>query len=357
MAGDVERHPGPVDAQRSTYLPRGELNMMGGFAQATSLRMRRCLDLFAVWCQTVAKLSLEVILQQAETTNLALRGYGLTLFREGKPRYLLVYAITAVQQIRPEFRRLLSGAWQVDLKWQIEEPGQCLAVLSAPVLRAIICLALLWKWDHFTGAVVLGFGGMLHPNDFLALRRRDLVFPDALMFESRSLYIFIRNPKTARFARRQHVRVDDCSLVDLAFCLLNRLSLEEMIFPASTAEFRRQWNALLDKLGIPRRQSDHGATPGTLRGSGATHEYLQGSDITQIQWRGRWSRLRTLEYYIQEVAAQLFLFNLSPEARSNISCLEQHLPVVCSSTFLSYSESSSCGAGLWRWRSFGVGNS
>lgn len=226
MAGDVERHPGPVAPPQGGYAPRGELNLLGGFAQATSLRMRRCLDLFASWCKTEAKMSLETVLQQAETTNLALRGYGLALFREGKPRYLLVYAITAVQQLKPEFRRLLSGAWQVDFKWQIEEPGQCRAVLSAPVLRAILCLGLLWKWDFFVGAVALGFGGMLHPNEFLALRRRDLVFPqDSMTWDSHSLYIFIRNPKTARFARRQHVRVDDRSLVELAFCIFGCLRL------------------------------------------------------------------------------------------------------------------------------------
>ena len=270
IAGDVERHPGPVPSAQKNFTPRGELDLMGGFAQATSLRMRRCLELFGAWCSTVAGMSLEEVLKQADTTNLALRGYGLSLFREGKPRYLLVYAITAVQQVKPEFRRLLSGAWQVDHKWQIEEPGQCRAVLSAPVFRAILCLALLWRWDKFAGAVALGFGGMLHPNEFLALRRRDLVFPqDALMTDSTSLYVFVRNPKTARFARRQHVRVDDESLTRFIFCLFHQLQLDDAIFPASTAVFRRQWNALLDKLEIPRRQSDRGATPGTLHGSGA----------------------------------------------------------------------------------------
>ena len=49
--------------------------------------------------------------------------------------------------------------------------------------------------------------------------------------------------------------------------------------------------------------------------------------------RGRWSRLRTLEYYIQEVAAQLFLFTLSTRARDTISFLEQHLTIVLHGRF------------------------
>lgn len=78
-------------------------------------------------------------------------------------------------------------------------------------------------------------------------------------------------------------------------------------------------------LEIPRRQSDRGATPGTLRGSGATHQYIESADISLIQWRGRWTRLRTLEFYIQEVAAQLFLGNLTDKARATISILEGQL--------------------------------
>lgn len=213
--------------------------------------------------------------------------------------------------------RLLGTAAMVliDVSWELAD-----CFIRAHSLRST------QNFELFVGAVALGFGGMLHPNEFLALRRRDLVFPhDSMMWDSDFLYVFTRNPKTARFAKRQHVRVDDRSLVQLLFCIFGRLGLDERSFPASTAVFRRQWNAVLDKLEIPRRQSDRGATPGTLRGSGATREYIQGSDISRIQWRGRWCRLRTLEYYIEEVAAQLFLFNLTPGARQTISVLEQHL--------------------------------
>ena len=337
IAGDVERHPGPPQSSNGRvpeYTPRGELDMMGGLSQATAQRMRKSLIQFNTWLVENAHLNLEYILQSAELCNLGLRAYGLALFREGKPRYTLVYTITAVQQIKPEYRRMLSGAWQVDLKWQMEEPGQCRAVLSAPVIRAILCLALLWQWRQFAGVVALGFGGMLHPNEFLRLTRRDLVFPeDAMMLEQSALYIFIKNPKTARFARRQHVRVDDRSLIFVAGALFRDKPLDTPLFGASTAVFRRQWNCLLDVLEIPRKQSVRGATPGTLRGSGATHEYLQSANLALIQWKGRWARLRTLEFYIQEVAAQLFLFNLSPKARSIIALLDAELAGVLQKLF------------------------
>lgn len=331
MAGDIEQNPGPK--QFSSYEPRGDLNMMGGFAQdRRPVRMQKCLEAFGLWCSTEAHVTLDEILSTAELANLGLKGYGLALFKQGAPRYWL-YAITAVQQLRPEFRSCLSGAWAVDKKWQLEEPGQCRAVLSAPVLRAVLCLSLLWGWWSFAAITALGFGGMLHPNEFLQLTRRDLIFPSDSMLETRSLYVFVKNPKTSRFARKQHVRVDDDSLSFLAWCVFGLQALDTKLFPASTAAYRRQWNSIMDRLQIPRRQAEGGATPGTLRGSGATHEYLQCGNISQIQWKGRWNRLKTLEHYIQEVAAQLFLFNLSPVARQKISSLSSCLPLVLEELF------------------------
>lgn len=226
LAGDIERNPGPPRsaAKSSDYVPRGELNLLGGFATATSTRMQRCLEAFRAWC-TAADLDFDIVCSSAENANMALKAYGLALFREGKPRYLLVYAITAVQQLFPEYRRSLAGAWQVDFKWQFEEPGQCRAVLSAPVLRAVLAVALLWGWYSFAGVVALGFGGMLHPSEFLALTRQDLVFPEDTLMQQKALYVFIRNPKTARFARRQHARIDDLSLVCLIRCIFGSLPL------------------------------------------------------------------------------------------------------------------------------------
>ena len=334
LAGDIEPHPGPVG--RGEYVPRGELNLLGGFSTATSARMKTCLEAFQNWCTNVVGLPFEDILGSAETANLALRGYGLELFRLGKPRYLLVYAITALQQLRPEFRRQLAGAWQVDAKWQLEEPGQCRAVLPAPLFRAALVVSLLWGWHCFAGMLVLGFGGMLHPNEYLNLSRRDLVFPEDAMLQQEVLFIYIKNPKTARFARRQHVKLDDASLLMFLRCLYFDWALDARLFPASPAVFRRQWNALFDHLGIPRRQTERGVTPGVLRGSGATHSYIENEGIPAIQWRGRWSRLKTLEYYIQEVAAQLFLFDLDDSVRRRISMLEGELATVLHFVFPSF---------------------
>ena len=61
-----------------------------------------------------------------------------------------------------------------------------------------------------------------------------------------------------------------------------------------------------------------GATPGVLRGSGATFYYTMTEDLSWISWRGRWARQRTLEYYLQEVGSQLLIHQLSPLSKSTV---------------------------------------
>ena len=56
-------------------------------------------------------------------------------------------------------------------------------------------------------------------------------------------------------------------------------------------------------------------TPGAIRGSGATYFYLITEDVARIQWRGRWRRLETVEFYLQEVAARTLINDLPAESR------------------------------------------
>ena len=170
-------------------------------------------------------------------------------------------------------------------------------------------------------SLLLGFAGMLHPAEMMALIRRDLVFPKDLHGEVNALYVQVRDPKTARFARRQHCRIDDPSIIHVASVLFDKLDLSSRLYPGSISTFRKQWNALLSFLGVPFRQAERGATPGVLRGSGATFYYTMTEDLSWISWRGRWARQRTLEYYLQEVGSQLLIHQLSPVSKSTIFTL------------------------------------
>lgn len=174
------------------------------------------------------------------------------------------------------------------------------------------------------------FFSPLHPAEMMVLTRRELLFPSDLCHDAPCIFVKLNNPKTARFARRQHGRIDDPWAIQILWTLFGDLSLDDKLYPYSIATFRKQWNSVMAHLGIPFSQANQGATPGVLRGSGATYMYTQVEDVSWIAWRGRWSRLRTLEYYLQEVAASVLLHQLHPWARSKIEELGTAcLSVIC----------------------------
>ena len=111
---------------------RGPLDLQFDFAASARQKMTKSLEAFRCWLLEEFGLTLPQVLSSQRSAALALRAYGLALFEGGFRRYLLVYAITAVQDICPEFRSHLTPAWQIDKKWQLAEPGSCRPVIFAP---------------------------------------------------------------------------------------------------------------------------------------------------------------------------------------------------------------------------------
>ena len=327
LCGDVERNPGPwTPPTQGTgpRAPRGPLDDSVGFSTATAARMDQCLSGFRMWLPEHLGAEFEEVASSPQALALALRSYGRYLYEHGHPRYLLVYAITAVQDRLPHARGFLGPAWQIDKKWQMAEPGECRPVISAPIMRAALAIASLWGWFFWAAVSMIGFLGMLHPAEFLNLKRQDLVLPRDALVDHDIVYIHLRNPKTARFARRQHAKIEDAFVVKFLEALYGSRPLDFKLFPGSASVYRRQWDCIMDRLEIPHTRASRGPTPAVLRGSGATHLYLATEDISLIAWRGRWTKTKTIEFYLQEVAAQLVLHHLSSLARSRIELLSTY---------------------------------
>lgn len=125
-------------------------------------------------------------------------------------------------------------------------------------------------WKAWTALLLLGFAGMLHPTEIIFLVRKDLIFPSDLGGDMDCMFIHLQNPKTHRFARRQRCRVDDPEIIAFCFSAFSSYHLDQRLYCGSAAQFRRQWDSVMKHLGIPCRQCDRGATPGSLRRSGAT---------------------------------------------------------------------------------------
>lgn len=152
----------------------------------------------------------------------------------------------------------------------------------------------------------------------MELRRQDLLLPADSLIDHEVFYIHLRNPKTARFARRQHCKVDDPIVLTYVIKVFGDPQPPEALLAGGASAFRRRWNEVMSRLGIPVGSRAGGVTPAVLRGSGATYQYLLHEDLSRVQWRGRWSQLRTVEHYVQEVGAQTIVARLDPLSRSRI---------------------------------------
>ena len=77
--------------------------------------------------------------------------------------------------------------------------------------------------------------------------------------------------------------------------------------------------------GIPTTKA-HGLTPASHRGGGATYFFQECEDLPGTQWRGRWRQLKSMEIYIQEVAAVAFVPNLTQASRELVRSFAAALP-------------------------------
>ena len=132
-------------------------------------------------------------------------------------------------------------------------------------------------------------------------------------------FVVLRGPKTRKtFARQQHVRIDDPLIVALMRAACAGRASSDFFWPwagsaATRARaFRACWDALTSALGMPS------VLPSGIRAGAITWYYDCGMALADIQWIGRWTQLRTLASYIQEVAAVRVLGSLSPPERARL---------------------------------------
>ena len=142
-------------------------------------------------------------------------------------------------------------------------------VLLDALTRAMICVALLWRWPVWAALTLLGHVGMLRPVEFLSARRRDLVLPSDAMGTMSDAYLHISRPKTRRVARCQHAKVSDRTAILVFEVTFGGLDPRQALSDCTHASYRRRWDEILQFLGVPCTEASGGPTPGIVRGSRA----------------------------------------------------------------------------------------
>ena len=298
-----------------------QLDFASGLTGVVRSRRERFFLMFTAW--VTAELGCEF--HQLACTGLllgtALVAFGKHLFYEGFPKYMFSETINAVVDRYRHVKTALAPAWGIMSRWADEEPSEPSMVMPEALLRAAFSVAIAWGWPLFGATLLLGFHGLLRPAEFLHLRRIDLVLPRDLLTDIPLVFVRLLNTKTKRFMRRQHARISDLGTVKFLDHLFGHLPYRALLFNCSAAIHRRRWDEVFTFLNVPVTEAAKGITPKSLRGSGATWLYQRTEDVDKIQWRGRWQARKNLEYYLQDVAGQILLTDLTESQKSKVIAL------------------------------------
>ncbi|CAE7868529.1 ANK3 [Symbiodinium sp. KB8] len=270
----------------------------------TQALQRRILSDFDAWLVSrlsrPARLSLEGC---AMAYCAVLRAYGNHLYKTGQPLYKWRHLCAFFQKERLSLRPYMPLCWDLATRWERVCPTAHRTPIPYALVRAIISLGLALGWARFAAVVGLAFYGTARVGEPLRAHRGAILLPcDLLVDEAPVCYVRVEAPKTGHrgAGKVQHFVVREAAFVRFLERLLARSPLEEKLFPASAGTFRRRWNYVLQRLGVP---ATFKLTPGGLRGGGAVLLYQRGTPVGDLLWRMRLRAQATLESYLQEVAA------------------------------------------------------
>ena len=254
-----------------------------------------------------------------------LTAYAEVMYDAGASLHYYRQLLAHVQKSYASVRPFLRPAWEAVTKWETLEPVSHRPPLPLPIIKAMIGLAITYRWHRWASATALAFFGVCRVGEVLNARRSDLFLPSDILEESFKILLQIRKPKSRRRgARIQHATVHS----DELFCqyissVLGALSRSSLVYGGSLAMYRRRWDLLLERLGISKRFR---LTPGSLRGGGALYAHCQGLPISDLLWRMRLVHQTTLTHYLQETAASSIVPSLPVEVRENIKAAADLLP-------------------------------
>ncbi len=267
--------------------------------------------------------------QNVETINNLLERYGQVLYRSGRPYLHFAETLNAIAGIRPSLKRNLQGAWNLAFGWVQSEPSNHHVAMPFQILLAVLSVSALWGWLNFGGCVALAFSSFLRPGEFLGALRKQLMLPIDVGNTVDFGLFSIWEPKTRySAARHQSTKIDIPDMLQYVQLTLGPLKKDQRLWPMSGQTFRQRFKAVLHEVGI-REDIIPGVKnldPGSLRAGGATWALTMTEDAELIRRRGRWLTSKTMEIYIQEVSATLYMSQLPGSTRDRILTLAGAFP-------------------------------
>ena len=180
------------------------------------------------------------------------------------------------------------------------------------------------------------FEGCLRPGDGALLTRGDFRFPSEsglLPHEDFALFISLEFSKTRHLtARTQHVRIVGSGLIEAAEHAFAHLEPDDYLVPFNTISAARRpeklsaiFNKVLTVLDVPVGERQGYVLSG-LRGGGLTALFRATGDLALVTWRGRWTSLKSLPNYLQELESLRTYTTIPLQTRRELEALSARLP-------------------------------
>ena len=288
-------------------------------AQTLALQAKQ-LSLFQEWCGESIPVDEQYMLFTAVPLFLAkaLVGYAENLFKTGGALSNLRHLILACQRWVPGSRAYMQQPWEMVERWEALAPVKHRTPVPESLVQSLCVLAWHHRWYSWVGATLLAFYGAGRLGEVLRCSREDLVLPeDVLEPQGSAVFLRLRSFKSRmrQPAKIQHMKVTDGLACRLLSKIFRALDFDQSLFGSAAYQYRKRWDYLLLKLGIPK---DISITPGGLRGGAAVFHYKHGKQIQDLLWLLRLRSQTTLECYLQEVAALNTFAKLSQSSRDAV---------------------------------------
>ena len=158
-------------------------------------------------------------------------------------------------------------------------------------------------------------------GEILNAYRADLILPSDVGNTSDDVLLKIQEPKTRyRSARHQAGKLEQYDLIEIVRIGFGRLGPQEKLWHLSGATLRSRLTKLLSTLGLPHLPTHvpKALTLASFRPGGATHLIAVSESAELVRRRGRWASFRTMEMYLQEVAASTYMNEISETAKEKV---------------------------------------
>ena len=249
-------------------------------------------------------------------------------YSEGELRSTVVDCILGLLKEAWWLRHSLTPIWRLLGNWQLREPMECRRPMPPVVLLSMITVAITWGMPRFAVGLWTAFHGLLRPGELFSMVRGSVIFCSSLGYsgsQAAGAVLAIPFPKTRKYGpRRQHVMVLDWDLVAIMEVIFGHLDPAENLMPYTDATARSRFAKILERIGIP----GHMYSWASLRAGGATFDYLSGTPVAAIKFRGRWAAEKTLEHYIQECTAALDMAALPSLIQRRCQALSRFAPAL-----------------------------